>query len=167
MTEYPDKLFCFALDKHMFALPLKQVVRVIRAVAATEVPNASQLFYGVIDMHGEIIPVINLRHRFALPLKAISMTDRFVIVDAGHRKLALVADSVEGVRDMTDGDYQETLVPLIKESPAGDSEKVLAVSRFLRDQKGIIIIYQVEGLISNSGIGLLDALDALLEEGRP
>lgn len=164
MNVHTNTLLCFSLDKRIFALPLKQVVRVIRAVAVTVVPNANPLFYGVIDMHGDIIPVINLRQRFALSPKSISTSDRFVIMDTGQRRLALVADAVEGVREITEGDYQETAIPVNNEKTGAANNKVLAISRFLRDNEGIVIIYHVEELLSDTGSMLLDALDELIQE---
>ncbi len=165
MTENTDKLLCFVLDERMFALPVKQVVMVSRAVAVTTVPDASSLFYGVIDVHGDIVPVINLRQRFALPAKSISIADRFIIVDSGKRKLALVADAVEGVREITEGDYQETSIPAHNEKTGNNHNKVIAISRFFRDNEGIVIIYDVEELLSDAGSSLLERLEALMREG--
>ena len=88
----------FSLDEPRYALPLSSVVQVVRAVEITPLPKAPEIVMGVINMQGQVIPVINMRQRFCLPAHEIRLEDRFIIARTAARVVALVADSVDGVR---------------------------------------------------------------------
>ena len=85
------------LDDHRYALRLDAVEMVVRAAAITPLPKAPEIVLGVLDLHGEVIPVINLRKRFRAPVREIRTSDQFVIARANRRMVALVVDSAESV----------------------------------------------------------------------
>ncbi|WP_275423375.1 chemotaxis protein CheW [Geomonas subterranea] len=93
----------FALDGQRYALKLDQVTRVIRAAALTPVPHAPDIVLGVLDLQGEVIPVINLRRRFRLPERNIGCEDQFVVARTGRLALALHVDATEGVCELAAG----------------------------------------------------------------
>lgn len=87
----------FALDEQRFALPVSVVERVVRSVEITHLPEAPPVIQGIINVQGNIVPVFNLRRRFQMPERDIALTDHIIIVRAGARAAAIVADSVSGV----------------------------------------------------------------------
>ncbi len=52
-----SEIVSFFLDDRRFAVPLSTVMRVERIVAITPLPKAPDIVLGVINMHGQIIPV--------------------------------------------------------------------------------------------------------------
>lgn len=76
MTEH-SQLVVFRLDAQRFALPLTAVERVVRAVAVTLLPDAPAIVLGAIDVHGRVLPVLNVRRRFNLPQREIGRTTGF------------------------------------------------------------------------------------------
>jgi purine-binding chemotaxis protein CheW len=95
-----QKIVLFSLDEPRYALFLSEVERVVRAVEITPLPKAPEIVSGVINFHGEIIPVINIRKRFRLPLYDINLEDHFIIARTSKRLVVLVVDSVNGVYDL-------------------------------------------------------------------
>lgn len=93
----PVHLLIFALDDQRYALRLDHVKRVVRAAALTQLPKAPDVVLGILDLHGEIVPVINLRRRFRLPERPIALSDQFVIARTGRLTLALAVDGTDGV----------------------------------------------------------------------
>ncbi len=87
----------FELDEHRYALKLTDVVRVINVVSITSLPQAPGIVLGVINNHGQIIPVVNLRRRFNLPERQLELSDRFIIARTPKRNVALLVDAVSGV----------------------------------------------------------------------
>lgn len=63
-------------------------------VAITPLPNAPDIILGVVNIQGRVIPVINMRRRFCLPEREISLTDQLIVAHTEHRHVALVADTV-------------------------------------------------------------------------
>ena len=87
----------FSLDEPRYALPLSLVERVVRIVEITPLPKSPDIVMGVINMQGQVIPVINVRRRFHLPEREIRLEDQLIIARTPRRLVALVADSVSGV----------------------------------------------------------------------
>jgi purine-binding chemotaxis protein CheW len=102
------KIVLFSLDEPRYALYLSVDERVIRAVEITPLPKAPDIIIGVINFHGEIIPVINIRMRFRLPSREITLEDQFIIARISKRHLAITVDSVEGVYELEDHQVVDT-----------------------------------------------------------
>jgi purine-binding chemotaxis protein CheW len=77
------------------------VERVVRAAAITPLPKAPEIVLGVLDLQGQVIPVIDLRKRFRLPEREIGISDQFVVARAKLRTVALLVDSTESVLEET------------------------------------------------------------------
>lgn len=90
----PDHLVVFALDSQRYALPLPVADRVVRMVAITPLPKAPDIVLGVVNIQGQVIPVINMRRRFCLPDRELALTDQLVVAHTARRTVALVADAV-------------------------------------------------------------------------
>jgi purine-binding chemotaxis protein CheW len=87
----------FELDEHRYALELQDVVRVINVVSITPLPQAPGIVLGVINNHGQIIPVVNLRRRFNLQERQLELSDRLIVARTPKRSVALLVDAVSGV----------------------------------------------------------------------
>ena len=92
-------LLTFFLEGKRYALHIGSVERVIKAVEVSALPGSPPIVTGVINMHGEIVPVFNIRERFGLKTKAIGANDLFIIATTRGLKVALVVDSVGAVEE--------------------------------------------------------------------
>lgn len=99
------QLVVFTIDDQQFALNLRIVQRIVRAVEVTHVPEAPAAVLGVINVEGKIIPVVNSRRRLGLPERDLDLNDLFIIVQQGKRQLALVADDVKPVMELPESDF--------------------------------------------------------------
>jgi purine-binding chemotaxis protein CheW len=142
------EILSFTLDGQRFALPLASVERVLRALAVTHIPDAPPIVFGVIDYYGEIIAVINLRFHLKLPSKGIHVNDRFIVVKSSGRKLALVVDEVESVMKPMEKDINQ----------ADEINPGLKIAKIIRDNAGIIFIYDLEKLLNSVDVVQLDEL---------
>lgn len=111
-----DFLVIFTLGDQRYALPLPSADRVVRMVAITPLPNAPDIILGVVNIQGRVIPVINMRRRFCLPEREISLTDQLIVAHTERRHVALVADTVLDVIACTAQSLiaAEDIVPRIK-----------------------------------------------------
>lgn len=90
-------MLIFSTDDHYYALPLARVIRVIRALEITLVPESSPVLVGVFDLHGKTIPVISLRHLLSLPEKNMELEDTLIVLTVHTHQAALLSDHVIGV----------------------------------------------------------------------
>jgi purine-binding chemotaxis protein CheW len=91
------QLLVFLVNGLRLALPLMSVRRVVAAAYTSPLPSAPASVCGVIELQGEMVAVLDMRARLALPSRALRPADCFLIVDLQDRALAVWVDEVEGV----------------------------------------------------------------------
>lgn len=99
-----NQLLVFALDRRPYAVKLQAVERVVSAVEITPLPEGPDMVIGVINVQGQVIPVINVRRKFRLREREIDLNDSIVIVKGSKWAVAFAVDSVEGVIERSDED---------------------------------------------------------------
>lgn len=95
------QLVVFAVEKQNYALRLSAVERIVRAVEVTPLPKMPEIVLGVVNVQGQIIPVVNLRRRFRLPEREIDPRDQLILARTAKRRVGLLADEVSGVLEVT------------------------------------------------------------------
>ena len=91
----------FVLDGQRYALSVHCVETVLRAAALSLPFEAPDLLFGILNVSGAFIPVINIRRQFGLPEKPLRLSDRIIIARAAGYVVGFVADAVEEVADIT------------------------------------------------------------------
>lgn len=90
-------LVTFQLGKEEYGVEIASVQEIIRASDITPVPGAPTHVRGVINLRGKIIPVVDLRQRFALPPVDSSDAQRIIVVELGQKRIGMLVDSVSQV----------------------------------------------------------------------
>ena len=121
-----------------FSFPVEIINRVILSQEIIPVGNTNGIVKGLINLHGEVIPVVYLRKRFSLPETKITSENLFLILSFKNLTVAIIADSVEGVEMLNKSD-----IKLYKEILPGMSEL-----EFFTKNEGIYYIYNTENLLS-------------------
>lgn len=94
----PDAQFVvFLLDDEEFGVSIMSVKEIIRMTNITRLPKTPTFIEGVINLRGEVIPVVNLRKRFDVPADAVTDSTRIVIVEIEGEQVGLIVDSVSEV----------------------------------------------------------------------
>jgi purine-binding chemotaxis protein CheW len=142
-----DKLLIFSLSELRCALDITEVERVIRAVEITPVPKAPPIVRGVINIAGRVIPVLNIRKRFGLPDRALSLSDSFIIADTSRRSIVLIADGVSGVIEYS----KEAVV-----KPGDIVPRLDYVEGVVKLDDGMVLIHDLDMFLSLEEEQLLD-----------
>jgi purine-binding chemotaxis protein CheW len=87
----------FEVDDRQYGISVDRVERVVRAVDVTPLPRGPSLVLGVIDVHGTLVPVFDVRRRVGSPSKPVGVLDQFVIIRGIRRNVALVVDRVRDI----------------------------------------------------------------------
>jgi purine-binding chemotaxis protein CheW len=95
--EWEAQLVVFVLADLELALPIHQVREIIRLTDITLMPKAPKFLEGVINLRGRVVPVLNLKKRFEMPLTGATEESRILIVERKEQLLGLLADRVLGV----------------------------------------------------------------------
>jgi len=143
-----NQIVLFALDELRYALYLSAVERVVRAVEITPLPEAPEIVLGVVNWQGRIIPVVDIRKRFSLPVREMDLDDRFIIARAAGRLVALAADSVTGIRGLTEQESASAA------QAAPFAENLKGVAKVDGD---LVLIYDLDRFLSLDEEKKLDA----------
>lgn len=90
-------LVTFSLLGEVFGLPILDVREIIRMTEITPVPQAPDFVKGVINLRGQILPVVDLRKRFGIDPKDNDEHTRIVVVELTNSAVGLIVDSVSEV----------------------------------------------------------------------
>lgn len=92
------QLVGFNIGKAHFGVDILMVQEIIRMAPITSVPNSPDFIEGVINLRGNIIPVIDLRKRLNLDgTTSIGSNTRVLIVRVDERVTGFIVDSVSKV----------------------------------------------------------------------
>jgi purine-binding chemotaxis protein CheW len=146
------QLVVFRLDERRYALPLAVVERVVRAVDVTPLPKASPIVLGAINVHGRVLPVLNVRKRFLMPEREIGPADWFLLAHTARHTVVLVVDESEGVVERTQAEVvlSTQIVPDLDHFPG-----------VLRLDDGLVLIHDLEKFLS---LDEARALDEAMDE---
>jgi purine-binding chemotaxis protein CheW len=134
-----DQIVLFTLDELSFALSLQAVVKVIHAIEIRHLPKAPEIIVGIINVKGQIIPVADIRKRFGLMPREIILSDRLIIADTGKRQIAILVDTVTGIRDLASRQLAVAGVTL------PFVEYISGVAKF---DDGLVLIYNLDRFLS-------------------
>jgi len=87
----------FRLATEEYGVDISQVQEIIRMVEITHVPRAPRFMEGVINLRGQLIPIIDLRTRFGMSRADHSKSTRIIVTDIGTKRVGMVVDSVSEV----------------------------------------------------------------------
>jgi purine-binding chemotaxis protein CheW len=143
----PGKYLIFSLSGEEFGAEVLKIKEIMGMQNITAVPNTAACVKGVINLRGQVIPVLDLRIKFNLPPVEYTQRTCIVVVDtliAGRS--ALMGAIVDGVAEVL------TLVPEdIVETPdfgdGADSPYLLGMAKVKGRVKILVDIQQVLGSV--------------------
>ena len=91
------QIVAFRLSSEEYALPITKVKDINRVMPLTKMPKSPAFMKGVINLRGEIIPVVDLRERFGLTVSEATDDSRIMVVDFNSRLLGIIVDGVTEV----------------------------------------------------------------------
>jgi purine-binding chemotaxis protein CheW len=94
------------IGKERYGVDLSDVAEVLALLPVTPVPGAPPIFSGVINVHGEIRPVVDLRRLLGMQTVSNAHVARVILLRKEGREMGLQIDSVEEVRRIGPGELQ-------------------------------------------------------------
>lgn len=96
------QLVTFHLGEELYGVNIMDVKEIVRLQNVRVIPNAPFYVEGIINLRGEIIPIIDLHKRFKLQTLARSTDDidiegGFIILNIDGNKIGIIIDKVERV----------------------------------------------------------------------
>lgn len=132
-----SQLVVFGVADRRYALPLEQVVEVLRLVAVTPVPEAPPWVSGVVNLRGRLVPMVDLRPRMGLAPAEPDPAAVFLVAATARRTVAVLADSVGDVVTVPAGAIERP-----DDATAADG----LVSAVTRSPDGVVLMVNLDRL---------------------
>jgi len=153
LPQKEGKYLTFALAHEEYGLEILKVREIIGYIDVTAVPQTPHYIRGVINLRGQVIPVLDLRARFAMEVTDVTDQTCIIVVEinqTGHTfSTGIVVDRVQEVLDI--------VAQQIEEPPqfghAVDTSFILGMGKVGNSVKILLDIDRVLGATDVTGLG--------------
>jgi chemotaxis signal transduction protein len=148
----------FEYQGRRFALPLACVRRVLPSAAPVPLPAAPDIVLGVLNIGGDIVTVVDLCRRLALPVVPITPAQRLLLIEMAGFQVGLIVDRVFGVSERA------------VDAASGVPDRLAGgefVAGLLRLEEGLSLIIDPERfLLDSERVQLDEALNRAMHENE-
>ena len=135
-----QQLVIFELANESYGINIAVVESIIKMQAITQLPQTPTYVKGVINLRGSVLPVIDLRSRFALEAREYTRQTRIIIVTMGNIKVGVTVDGVSEVLRVSD----ELIEPL---PPMVSSVNSVFLKGIVRFEDRLIILLELDKVL--------------------
>ena len=142
----------FTLHKEVFALEIEKVVEILEVPHITHIPKAPRYMKGVVNLRGQVIPLIDTCQKFGLPAIEIDQNTCIIIIDLEiaerNIRFGAMVDQVQEVLEKEEG----SLLP----SPSIEANYNLEfIKGIIRDKEDFVIVLDIDKTFSTDEVELL------------
>lgn len=101
------KIVSFELGREIYGIPVYEIEEILRVPDIAEVPNTKDFMEGVINLRGNIVPVINVALKFQLDSKDVDDESRIIVIEEGEESVGILVDKVNEVIKIDEKEIEE------------------------------------------------------------
>jgi purine-binding chemotaxis protein CheW len=101
------QLVSFRVGNEQYGIHIRQVQEIIRMPEITQLPQTDDFIKGIINLRGNIIPIIDMRTRFNMEENEYSELTRVIVLSLDEKFIGIVVDSVSKVLELPDGAIED------------------------------------------------------------
>ncbi len=147
-----DKYLTFHLAGENYGIEICYVIEIIGIQSITEVPDMPDFIRGVINLRGKVIPVMDVRARFALPARDYDDRTCIIVINVDSTEVGLVVDEVSEVADIPENNVE----PAPRTSKNSESSYIQGMGKM---NKRVIILLDVHKLLFSGEMQCLTQTD--------
>ena len=166
--EKENKFLTFCLGQEEYGVEILRVREIIGIIGITPLPQMPEYVKGVINLRGKIIPVIELRTKFALPSVEYTEATCVIVVevsednDSDHFQMGVIVDSVSEVLDIDRDDIE----PAPRFGSALKTEYILGMGKVSdEDQEKVIILLDIDKVMTQEDLASLSSAGSQVDTG--
>lgn len=144
-----DRYLTFYLEEELYGMDIMSVQEIIAMMKTTKVPKTPKCVKGVMNLRGNIIPVVELRSKFEMAEKEPGMYTAIVIVKIDGTSIGFVVDRVEEV--VTIGEDQLSEPPKF-----GAAVNASYLKKMAQNGKEVIMILDLNSIFADDELAGLE-----------
>ncbi|MBS3949131.1 MAG: purine-binding chemotaxis protein CheW [Peptococcaceae bacterium] len=138
MSKKQLQLVIFGINAELYAIDTQGVKEISRMEDITPIPRTKPYIEGILNLRGQIIPVVCLRKRLGLPERVDDKETRIIIIDFDELRVGLIVDFVSEVITLIDS----TLIP------APEVATAAYVAGLCHYNNNLVIVINIEALFA-------------------
>ena len=154
LPSMPNEFLSFRLGGEEYGIDILRVQEIRSYEAPTRIANAPHFIKGVVNLRGVIVPIVDLRLKLAC--EAAEYTDFTVVIvlNVRGRVIGAVVDSVSDVLALG----ADSIKPAPQMSASVDAGYIVGMGCVKScDVERMLILVDIEALMSSAEMGLMDA----------
>ncbi len=123
-NEKENTFLIFCLNQTNFALKIDDIAEVIQTPEINRLDNLPSNIYGIYNLRGKAIPVLNIKHILNIPYNDLSQANYIIIINNQDEKFGILVDEYSKILKMS----SEQMTSLMKNSistVSDDSEAII------------------------------------------
>ncbi len=148
-----QEFLSFTLGEEEYGIDIQKVQELRGYEAVTRIANAPAFIKGVVNLRGIIVPIIDMRLKFALGTPSYDQFTVVIVLNIGGRVVGMVVDSVSDVITLA----PEQIRPAPEMGAALDTDYLVGLGT-VNDR--MLILVDIEKLMSSDEMGLVEAAAA-------
>lgn len=144
-TTYTKQYVVFKLENEEYGIDILRVKEIKEMMRITRVPKAAHFVRGVINLRGEVIPVIDLRKKFNLPEGIENENTRIIIVSVDDITVGLIVDSSSEVLEIR----SDSIEPAPDGMASIDQGNIYGIGKV---GERLIILLDIVKIVTNSAV---------------
>ena len=152
-SDNDNKFLTFCLGQEEYGVVILKVREIIGIIGITPVPQLPEYVKGVINLRGKIIPVIELRTKFAMPSVEYTEATCVIVVEVSdedeteHFQMGVIVDSVSEVLNIARNDIE----PPPKFGDGLSTEYILGMGKVSEgDREKVVILLDIDKVLTES-----------------
>ena len=134
-----------SLGIEQFGIDIKYVDNIVRMQKITRVPKSQPFFKGVINLRGEVVPVMSMRNKFGLEDDEFTDKTRIIILKPEQRDaIGVIVDSVKEVVELENESIEKV--------QSGKEDKMRYINAVGKNQGNLISLLNVSSVIEDVNV---------------
>lgn len=155
--EITRQLVIFKLAGEEYGCDIDSVKEVLKMVKITPLPETLDFMEGIINLRGEVIPVLDLRKRVGLKKEQLLDNSSIVIVEAAECTVGLIVDEVSEVLNIEEKNIQESAG-----EQGGNKEKL--IEGVGKAGERLLLILNLNEVITSKAQSGLEEINTVFDE---
>lgn len=141
VSEAMERYLTFRTDNLIFGVSTNYIIEIITNHVITAMPMMPNYVKGIINLRGQIVPIIDIRLRLGKPAIEYTSTTCVIVLNVDSVYIGIIVDAVEQVLDI---DYSR-----ISSVPASNREELVSGMISMPDNK-VVLLLDCVTLVNNS-----------------
>lgn len=141
----------FRLGSEEYGIDILKVQEIRSYEAPTRIANAPDFIKGVVNLRGVIVPIVDLRLKLGCPSAEYNGFTVVIVLNVKNRVVGAVVDSVSDVLELN----RDAIKPAPELNAASVDTSFITGIGSVADR--MLILMDIEGLMSSAEMGLMDA----------